>query len=170
MKIRIAGVVEDSVVDGEGYRLTIFVQGCPHRCNGCQNPATWDYDGGYDIDTDEIIKKIRENPILAGVTFSGGEPFERVAPLAALAREVHALGLNVWTYTGYTFEEITQKDDARKLLDETDVLVDGPFMMEERDLTLMFRGSRNQRVIDMKKTRETGSLKLLYENTTHDEI
>ena len=166
MKLQIAGIVDDSIVDGDGCRLTVFVQGCPRRCPGCQNPETQPTEGGRTIDTAAILQQMAENPILSGVTFSGGEPFLQPAPLASLARAVHQRGLDVWSYSGFTLEELAEraeKDKAtRALLSELDVLVDGPYEESQRDLTLHFRGSRNQRVIDMKKTRKAGRIVLLY--------
>ena len=166
MKLQIAGIVDDSIVDGDGCRLTVFVQGCARRCPGCQNPETQPMEGGHAIDTAAILQQMAENPILSGVTFSGGEPFLQPAPLASLARAVHQRGLDVWSYSGFTLEELAEraeKDKAtRALLSELDVLVDGPYEEAQRDLTLHFRGSRNQRVIDMKKTRKTGRIVLLY--------
>jgi anaerobic ribonucleoside-triphosphate reductase activating protein len=153
--IKISGTVDDSVVDGEGYRFTIFTQGCPHCCEGCHNPQTHDFNGGKVADTDIIFREICENPLLSGVTFSGGEPFCQPIPLAALGQKLHEKGLNVWTFTGYTLEELQemQRPDIEALLAEIDVLVDGRFVLKERDLTLSFCGSRNQRIIDMKATR-----------------
>ncbi|MCI6101320.1 MAG: anaerobic ribonucleoside-triphosphate reductase activating protein [Selenomonas sp.] len=166
MKLQIAGIVDDSIVDGDGCRLTVFVQGCPRRCPGCQNPETQPTEGGRTIDTAAILQQMAENPILSGITFSGGEPFLQPAPLADLARAVHQRGLDVWSYTGFTLEELekrAEKDKAtRALLRELDVLVDGPYEETQRDLTLHFRGSRNQRVIDMQKTRKAGRIVLLY--------
>ena len=166
MKLQIAGIVDDSIVDGDGCRLTVFAQGCARRCPGCQNPETQPMEGGHAIDTAAILQQMAENPILSGVTFSGGEPFLQPAPLASLARAVHQRGLDVWSYSGFTLEELAkraEKDKAtRALLNELDVLVDGPYEEEQRDLTLHFRGSQNQRVIDMKKTRKTGRIVLLY--------
>ena len=166
MKLQIAGIVDDSIVDGDGCRLTVFVQGCARRCPGCQNPETQPMEGGHAIDTAAILQQMAENPILSGVTFSGGEPFLQPAPLASLARAVHQRGLDVWSYSGFTLEELAEraeKDKAtRALLSEPDVLVDGPYEASQRDLTLHFRGSRNQRVIDMKKTRKAGRIVLLY--------
>lgn len=125
-------------------------------------------EGGRRIDTADILAKVKANPLLAGVTFSGGEPFLQPAPLAALARDVHALGLDVWSYSGFTLDELlarAEKDKATAaLLNEIDVLVDGPYEEAERDLTLHFRGSRNQRVIDMKATRKAKKIQLLYED------
>ena len=166
MKLQIAGIVDDSIVDGDGCRLTVFVQGCARRCPGCQNPETQPMEGGRTIDTTAILQQMAENPILSGITFSGGEPFLQPAPLASLARAVHQRGLDVWSYSGFTLEELAEraeKDKAtRALLSELDVLVDGPYEEAQRDLTLHFRGSRNQRVIDMKKTRKAGRIVLLY--------
>ena len=166
MKLQIAGIVDDSIVDGDGCRLAVFVQGCAHRCPGCQNPETQPMEGGRTIDTTAILQQMAENPILSGITFSGGEPFLQPAPLASLARAVHQRGLDVWSYSGFTLEELAEraeKDKAtRALLSELDVLVDGPYEEAQRDLTLHFRGSRNQRVIDMKKTRKAGRIVLLY--------
>ena len=125
-------------------------------------------EGGRRIDTADILAKVKANPLLAGVTFSGGEPFLQPAPLAALARAVHALGLDVWSYSGFTLDELlarAEKDKATAaLLNEIDVLVDGPYEEAERDLTLHFRGSRNQRVIDMRATRQAKKIQLLYED------
>ena len=125
-------------------------------------------EGGRRIDTADILAKVKANPLLAGVTFSGGEPFLQPAPLAALARDVHALGLDVWSYSGFTLDELlarAEKDKATAaLLNEIDVLVDGPYEEAERDLTLHFRGSRNQRVIDMNATRQTKKIQLLYQD------
>ena len=155
--LRINGIIAESIVDGPGIRYVVFVQGCPHRCEGCHNPETHDFSGGHAAEEDAIVGEIAENPLLSGVTFSGGEPFCQGAPLAAIARRVHGLGLDVMVYSGYTLEQLKEKakTDAgvRDLLQETDTLVDGPFILAERDLTLTFRGSRNQRVIDLKGKR-----------------
>ncbi len=166
MKLRIAGIADDSVVDGDGCRFTIFVQGCPHHCPHCHNPETHDFEGGYDTDTDAIWKKISENPLLSGITLSGGEPFCQPEPLTELAKKAHASGLNVWVYSGNTLEQLEAKNstEINALLSESDVLVDGPYIHRERDLTLSFRGSRNQRVIDLNRTREKGHIVLLHED------
>ena len=158
MKIRISGIVNDSVVDGPGFRLAVFTQGCPHGCPGCHNPQTHDFEGGREIDTQEIIEKLRGNPLLDGITLSGGEPFCQGAACAELASAAHALGLNVWTYSGYTYEQLLAGDaEQRALLAETDVLVDGPFVLPQRTLELRFRGSANQRLIDVKASAAAGS-------------
>ena len=160
--LKISGTVDDSIVDGEGYRFTIFTQGCPHACPGCHNPQTHDREGGYLVDTDELYRQICENPLLSGVTFSGGEPFLQPQVLAELARRLQARGLNITTYTGYTLEELQQLNSPaiNELLDVTDILIDGPFLLAKRDLTLAFRGSHNQRIIDMNRTRQSGTIVL----------
>lgn len=162
--IRIAGTVSDSIVDGEGIRYTIFCQGCPRRCPGCQNPETQPREGGRILSFDEALQELAENPLLTGVTFSGGEPFLQSGALARLAALIHARGLDIWCYTGYTLEELRALSDpaADDLLQQVDVLVDGDYREAERDLTLKFRGSRNQRVIDMAKTRKNGKVVLFY--------
>lgn len=159
-KIRLAGVIRESIVDGPGIRLTVFTQGCPHHCEGCHNPQTHDFDGGYISDTDNILKAIKQNPMLQGVTFSGGEPFMQCLPLTELAKECHNLGLNVMVYTGYTFEQLINNFEKnpqwKELLENIDILVDGPFIMAERSLMLHFRGSKNQRILDVAKSLQTG--------------
>ena len=158
MKIRLSGIVRESIVDGPGIRLAVFTQGCPHQCPGCHNPETHDIAGGYETDTDNILAVVQKNPLLKGVTFSGGEPFLQSVPLACLARQIHALGLDIITYTGYTFEKITQMEnvDAMELLRQTDILIDGRFELMNRSLELPFRGSHNQRILDVRRSLEAG--------------
>ena len=159
MELRIAGTVNDSIVDGPGIRFTIFTQGCPHNCEGCHNPQTHDFNGGTIVDTDELLEKIKGNPLLDGVTFSGGEPFCQADALAELGREVKALGLNVITYTGYTFEKLYEKRNENgwgKLLEVTDHLIDGPFVLAQKDWEIKFRGSSNQRYIDCQESLKQG--------------
>ena len=160
-KLRISGVVDDSIVDGRGLRYTVFTQGCPHHCPGCHNPQTHDFAGGHLVEIDDLLAEICENPMLRGVTFSGGEPFCQPAPLAELAEKIHAVPgrkLDVTVFSGYTWEELEAMDDpdVAALLRQTDILIDGPFLAAEKDLTLLFRGSRNQRILDMAKTRAAG--------------
>lgn len=156
--LRIAGTVNDSIVDGEGIRFTIFTQGCPHNCNGCHNPQTHDFNGGKLVETDELLEKIKANPLLDGVTFSGGEPFCQAETLAELGAGIKLLGLNIVTYTGYTFEELynSGRSDWHKLLEVTDILIDGKFILELKDWQTKFRGSSNQRYLDCKKSLEQG--------------
>ena len=153
-QLRINGLVEESIVDGPGLRYTVFTQGCPHHCPGCHNPQTHDPLGGRLIALSEIIDSIADNPLLSGITLSGGEPFMQAETCAELARRVHALGKNVLTYSGYTLEKLQEMAQSNSgiaaLLAETDILIDGPYLQEQRDLTLDFRGSRNQRIINLK--------------------
>ena len=160
MKIRMAGVVSESIVDGPGIRFTLFVQGCPHKCEGCHNPQTHDFSGGKDDDTDAILERILENPLLDGVTFSGGEPFCHAKPLADLARKIKSAGLDVISYSGYTIEYLIKHSNSEngymELLNEIDYLIDGPFVLSLKSYEARFRGSTNQRIIDVKKTLEKG--------------
>ena len=165
-EIRISGIARDSIVDGEGIRLTVFTQGCPRRCPGCHNPETQPLVGGRTTTVGAVVAELDENPLLTGLTLSGGEPFLQPGALLPLARAARARGLDVWSYTGFTLEELRAQGDTDvdALLEELDVLVDGDYREELRDLTLHFRGSRNQRVIDLAATRRTGELTLLYAN------
>ena len=162
--IRMAGVIRESIVDGPGLRFVVFAQGCPHGCPGCHNPATHDFNGGTDCSLEKILAAIDQNPLLDGVTFSGGEPMSQPEAFCNLAEAIKERGLNLIVYTGYTYEELQKLGESRsavqKLLDLTDLLIDGRFVLEQRDLSLLFRGSRNQRVIDMNQTRESGELTL----------
>ncbi len=154
--LRIAGTVNDSIVDGPGIRLAIFTQGCPHRCKGCHNPQTHDFGGGEDITLESLLEKAKGNPLLDGVTYSGGEPFCQAKQLYELGLELKRLGLNIMTYTGYLFEYLIDKASSenyyKELLSVTDWLVDGPFELDKRDILLKFKGSSNQRIIDVKKS------------------
>ncbi len=158
--LRIAGVVRESIVDGPGIRFVVFSQGCPHHCPGCHNAGTHDFDGGYDCSIETILQAIDANPLLDGVTFSGGEPVCQPEGFLALARGVRERGLSVLLYSGYTFEELmamrAHTPALKALLSLTDVLIDGKYQEAERDLTLQFRGSRNQRVIDLKRALSVG--------------
>ena len=158
--IRMAGVVRESIVDGPGFRFVVFVQGCPHHCEGCHNPQSHDFKGGYLCDTDALLAEIKKNPLLRGVTFSGGEPFCQPGPLSELGAEIKKLGLNVIAYSGYTYEQLVsmKNPDVDSLLDVCDYLIDGKFLQEERNLLLHFRGSSNQRIVDLVRTREQGTV------------
>lgn len=162
--IRLYGLVTDSIVDGPGFRTAIFVQGCPYHCEGCHNPDSQPFEGGTLWTLDDVEAKFTSNPLLSGITLSGGEPAEQAAPCAELARRAHQKGLNVWMYTGSTLEKLNEraKDDPAlaALLAETDVLVDGPFILAQRSLELDFCGSKNQRLIDMNETRRQSRIVL----------
>ena len=167
MDIRIYGVEGDSIVDGPGIRLAVFTQGCIHNCKGCHNPESHDPNGGRIVDTEKIIKAAGENPLYDGVTLSGGDPFYQPIPCAEIAEGVKKFNLNVWTYTGYTWEEIIESgnEDYMRLLKATDILVDGKFELDKRSLELRFKGSSNQRTIDVKASLEKGEVVLWEEKT-----
>ena len=158
--IRLAGVIRESIVDGPGIRFVVFTQGCFHNCKGCHNVGTHNPNGGYLSNTDNLLNAIKQNPMLKGVTLSGGEPFEQAEKLIEFAKEVHKLGLDIVVYSGYTFEQIIGKSKVKKewleLLKECDILIDGKFILEQKSLTLNFRGSKNQRIIDVKKSLKIG--------------
>ena len=151
--LRVADIIDDSIVDGPGLRLAVFTQGCPHRCRGCHNPGTHDPSGGREVAIEEILEQYRDNPLLSGVTFSGGEPFLQPEPLARLARMIREAGGDVIVYTGFYYEELLAPGRRAKvspLLAETDLLIDGPYVEELRSLELRFRGSSNPRLLDRK--------------------
>ena len=153
MEIRIAGTVSESIVDGPGFRYTVFVQGCPHNCPGCHNPQTHDVNAGKLVDTDELFNECIEDPLNKGVTFSGGEPFLQAEALYELGKRFKERGMSLWCYSGWTFEELKARGgDVQRLLSVVDVLVDGRFIAERRTLSLPFRGSDNQRLIDVQSS------------------
>lgn len=157
MRIKIAGTVHDSIVDGPGLRFVLFVQGCSHRCPGCHNPETHDPSGGKWASAEQLLAEIKKNPLLTGVTLSGGEPFEQAAALTPLARRIRESGLELAAYSGCTFEQLAAgSPEQRELLSLCQVLVDGPFVQAERSLTLWFRGSKNQRVLDVNASLNAG--------------
>ena len=156
--MRIAGTTQDSIVDGPGLRFTVFTQGCPHGCPGCHNPETHDPVGGREVSVEELAAQMASNPATRGLTLSGGDPFLQAAECAALARLAHTQGRTVWVYTGYLYEHliISSNQAWLELLDETDVLVDGPFVQALKSYAALFRGSSNQRLIDVKRSRAAG--------------
>lgn len=168
--IRVCGIEPESIVDGPGFRYVLFVQGCPHRCEGCHNPESHDFNAGFDMTVGEVYKEFLENRFLNGITLSGGEPFcqpEALLELVKLIRSDSSKG--VMSYTGFTYEELLAMNNpaVNELLDNLDILVDGKFELAQRNLTLRYRGSENQRVIDMKKTRETGEI-VIYKSEFDD--
>ena len=152
--LRIAGVVENSFTDGPGVRFALFVQGCPHHCPGCHNPQTHDFAGGSETTVSALLTALDEDPLVSGLTLSGGEPFCQAGACAELARAAHARGKDVWTWSGWTYEQLREKaerePEVAELLRQTDVLVDGPYIEAERNLDLEWRGSANQRVLELK--------------------
>ena len=157
-RIRLYGTVQDSIVDGPGLRYAVFVQGCTHGCPGCHNPDSQPAEGGTVRDLEEVLADIAKNPLIKGVTISGGEPFEQPQATAELAQRLKEKGYDVWTFTGYLFEDLRARKDADidRLIQHTDVLVDGPFVESQRSLDLHWRGSANQRILDMPATRAAG--------------
>ena len=143
----------DSIVDGEGIRSVIWFQGCPHHCLECQNPETWAFEGGYETKIEDLKERIAELEFQAGVTFSGGDPMAQPEALAELAQCVHDNKMNVWVYTGYTFEELLElmrtKESIKDVLENIDVLVDGRFEIKKKSFDVKFRGSTNQRILDV---------------------
>lgn len=166
--LKIAGFSKESIVDGEGYRYVVFVQGCAHKCPGCQNPETWDFNGGTDYnDTKlrEIIMEIANDPILDGVTLSGGDPFYQAEACAKFVDELRKFrdDINIWAYTGFTWEELIKDEKRLDLVKRCDIIVDGPFIQSKRTLDALFRGSSNQRLIDVAKSLELGKVVTLKE-------
>ncbi len=158
MELRISGVIKQSIVDGNGLRFTIFTQGCPHYCKGCHNPQTHAINGGYITTTERVLEVFKQNPLLAGIAFSGGEPMLQPQPLTEIAKAVIAMGKDCICYSGFTFEQILATNDPAKLelLANCKWLIDGKYIDEQRDLTLLFRGSKNQRIIDLAPSLATG--------------
>lgn len=162
--VRIAGVVSDSIVDGPGLRLVLFFQGCHHHCPGCHNPETHDFEGGtlFDLEdfTEKVVEELKANPLLAGVTFSGGEPICQYEAMLYIAKQVRAMNRNIVIFTGYTFEELVDmnKPEIMELLKMTTLLVDGRFELEKRNLEIKFRGSTNQRLINPIASIEQGEI------------
>ena len=159
-KLKIADIIAESVVDGKGIRLVVFFQGCKHKCIGCHNPESWSFDLGTEYTIKDLGDKILSGltPLHRGITFSGGDSMFQEEALLQLIKYIKSQKNNfdIWLYTGFTFEEIIDSE----VLKYIDVLVDGRFILEQRDLTLVFRGSKNQRLIDMKKTIKSGEIEL----------
>ena len=160
MTLRVLDIARGTSVDGPGLRDSIYFAGCHHACEGCHNPQSWDMNGGREMSDDEIMEILRYDDF--DVTFSGGDPMYRAADVARLARRIKAeLGKTIWCYTGFEFENIVSDPHFRCLLEAVDVLVDGPFVLAERDISLRFRGSGNQRIIDVKRSLATGTVVLM---------
>ena len=164
--MRLGGICYESLTNGEGLRTVLFSQGCRHNCKGCFNPDTHDFNGGEEFTIQEINETIeRVSPLIDGVTFSGGDPFEQAKDFAEIAKFCHSLGLNIWCYTGYTYEHLVEYSDSNNrwsdLLTNIDVLIDGKFIQELYDGTLKFKGSSNQRIIDVKLSNACGKV-ILY--------
>lgn len=176
MKIRLAvnEIQRDSIVDGEGIRSVIWTQGCIHNCPGCHNPETHSFQDGFLVDVDTIKEKIKGLEGQDGITFSGGDPMEQAEACAEISKYAKNLGLNIWCYTGYTFEELLKKSKyipvIRDFLNNIDVLVDGKFILAEKSYDVVFRGSKNQRLIDVKKSlKENKVIELTKYNNVYKE-
>ncbi|SCJ95045.1 Pyruvate formate-lyase 1-activating enzyme [uncultured Clostridium sp.] len=163
--IRLSGIAYESLVNGPGMRRVFFAQGCKHNCEGCFNPETHDFSGGEEKNMDDLIKDVLKNKMIKGVTFSGGDPLEQADKFAYMAKKFKDSGLNIWCYTGYTFERLLEKlkkeESIRELIENIDVLVDGKFEIDNKEDGLRFRGSSNQRIIDIKKTLKSESIVVL---------
>lgn len=159
--LRLAGVVRESIVDGPGIRFVVFAQGCPHHCAGCQNAQTWPFAGGHETSPEKVLAAMRENPLLAGLTLSGGEPFCQCDAMAELAEQAKDAGYSVWAYTGYTWEELAARSvaesDVLHLLRVLDVLVDGRFEQDKMSYDLLYKGSANQRLLDVPMSLQSGA-------------
>lgn len=150
MTLRVIDIIDGTIVDGPGLRTSIYFAGCKHRCPGCHNPQSWDFEAGRDMTVDEIVDHVVENDF--DVTLSGGDPLYQIEGVLALCAELARLGKNVWCYTGFTIEEINADPSLRRITTAVDAIVEGPFVSELRDLSLQFRGSSNQRIIHCNKT------------------
>lgn len=156
--LNVSDILTDSVVDGPGIRTTIFFQGCPHHCPKCQNPETWEFGVGTDMSIESILEIVHSNPIVKGVTLSGGEPFAQNGEIVELAKRLKYCGYEVAAYTGFTFEELYSSEvpHRKELLKYLDILVDGPFIQSEKSLELVFKGSKNQRILNVPESLKQG--------------
>ena len=154
--MRVVDIVDGTSVDGPGLRTTIYFAGCNHHCPGCHNPHTWNFDAGLEMSRQEIIDRIVENDF--DVTFSGGDPMYQSSDILPLARQIKSLGKTIWCYTGFLFEEILSSPEMSSLLPYIDVVVDGQFIESLKDTDLIFRGSSNQRIIDVGATLASGNI------------
>lgn len=157
MQIRLAYKIDnESIVDGPGIRSVIWTQGCSHNCKGCHNPETHSFSDGFLMDTKDVIKEIKNNISIDGVTFSGGDPMFQVDACLEIARDLKKMNLNIWCYTGFTFENLIKMSETNnaylEFLNTLDVLVDGKFVLEKRQISLLYKGSTNQRVIDVQRS------------------
>ena len=157
MELKILSIEEGTSVDGPGLRTSIYFAGCRHHCEGCHNPQSWDIKNGKPATIDELMAVIRYNEF--PVTFSGGDPFFQVAKVTELAHQIkQQTGYNIWCYTGYLWEDLLKHPEFMPLIQQVDVIVDGPFILARRDISLLFRGSSNQRIIDVQQSLATGTV------------
>jgi len=160
MNVKLAGILPESVTDGPGLRIALFFQGCKHHCPGCHNPQTWDFQAGTDYELHDLLQQLQDTPLIKGVTLSGGDPFYQPLAAAAIAREFHRRGKDVWAYTGFVWDDLLNDRDSDRLalLEECDVLVDGPFIQALKKANLPFRGSANQRLIRVPQSLQAGKV------------
>ena len=164
--LQIISIIEDTMVDGPGFRTAIYAAGCKHQCKGCHNPQSWDFKAGRAMTTDQIMQIIKQDPF-ANVSFSGGDPMYQPEGFAELAQAIRSqTNKTIWCWTGFSFEMLLRMPKQRKLLELIDVLVDGPYVEALRDTDLLFRGSRNQRLIDVKASLKAGKVVLYYDPMT----
>lgn len=154
--LRVAGIQPSSIVDGPGFRYTLFLQGCSHHCDGCHNPATWDKNGGKEMTVEDILADIKKEYYIDGVTVSGGEPLEQAKELKKLLYLLKEENYHIVLFSGYTFEQIKENENMATCLAYVDVLIDGEYKKDLRSLSLRFRGSENQRVIDVPESLSEG--------------
>lgn len=170
-KIRLASPLDfDSIVDGPGLRIVVWTQGCPHHCEGCHNPQTWDYQGGELYDIDDLIKQIQNSHLQDGITLSGGEPFEQAEALIPIVKAAKDKQMNVWVYSGYTLEQLKADTSKYELLKLVDILVDGRFIFSQKDFRLWFKGSKNQRIIDVPASLASDKIILSTYDKNNEEI
>lgn len=152
----IAGIEPESVVDGEGWRYVVFVQGCKHACKNCHNPQTWEMNTGKIFEVNDLVSDIKAsleaNILIDGVTISGGDPLYQAEEITELCKQLHELGINIWVYTGFVYEQVIQNEQMKNILNYINVLVDGPFIESKKTLDINYIGSTNQRIIDIQKT------------------
>jgi len=158
MQIRLANLTYDSIVDGPGLRMVIWMQGCTHNCPFCHNPQTHDLNGGYLREIDDLVDEVNKYTFKSGITISGGDPFEQKQALLELTNKIK--DNNIWVFTGYLYEDLLKDETSRKILENIDVLVDGPFVNSLKSDTLVFKGSTNQRIINVVESLKTNSIVL----------
>lgn len=161
MNVKISGIVKESIVDGPGVRYVVFAQGCKHNCIGCHNPQTHDFNAGYTMNVDDIVENILKSKHIDGVTFSGGDPFFQAKEFEYIAGKLKKENIHIVAYTGFVYEQLINNNNTRGLLEKVDILIDGPFLKEKKTYKMAFRGSENQRVIDIKRSLRNNKTEIL---------
>ena len=164
--LSVINIIEDTMVDGPGFRTAIYAAGCKHQCKGCHNPQSWDFNAGHMMSTSQIMRIIKQDPF-ANVSFSGGDPMYQPDGFTELAQAIRQqTNKTIWCWTGFSYEMLLRMPKQRRLIELIDVLVDGPYIESQRDTDLLFRGSRNQRLIDVKASLKAGKVVLYYDPMT----